>query len=369
MDTSADTLKPAINEMPDSAVTDFANDPNGGLLFRFQTLSVKNSPHGGQPEAWYKCGNSRKVIIRLGPLNAAKYVVRPAKGYNLKTLPEASYSGSRITQIWDKDEHGNRHRRYTAENIDGVDGVAIQEHANPDHEYKNAPRTYVKCKFINIAEEDQDKLSDGFAWIPKADLDPLFDDEVIMLMINAVWNAQEKKYLLHERKAGRDIPDRLPSVCPLDEFKREKRSRTRSASPRTSLEDARPGSGAKRGATATPRKLNGIMHESSQTEFKQEPEEDGLFVQQTQATEPHRPPPAVDPESSLQQVEKREPLRFNKWTYIAELKRSEKWDTMSEKEQAKRMAKALATYHHYREERLRMGDIEEPDDEDEEEEI
>jgi hypothetical protein len=42
---------------------------------------------------------------------------------------------------------------------------------------------------------------------------------------------------------------------------------------------------------------------------------------------------------------------------------------MSEKEQAKRMAKALATYHHYREERLRMGDIEEPDDEDEEEEI
>lgn len=54
--------------------------------------------------------------------------------------------------------------------------------------------------------------------------------------------------------------------------------------------------------------------------------------------------------------------------YTAELRRSEKWDTMSEKEQAKRMAK-VASYYHYREERLRMGDIEESDDEEEEERI
>ncbi len=366
MDTSADVPRPVENVALDPA----EGFDNSSLIVRFNKLAITNSTRGGQPEAWCKRGTSRKVIIRLGPPEAAKYVFRSAKGYNLRNLPEASYSASRITQIWDVDEHGNRHRRYTAENIDGIVGVAIQERADPDHEYKNAPTTYLKVVFVNIAEEDQRKLTNGLAWIPKADLDPLYEDEEIMAVINIVWDRQEKLYNLHERKAGRDNLDRLPSVCPLDVFKREKRSRTRSASPRTSLENARPRSSAKRGATATPTKLNKIMRESSDIDVKQEPKDDSLFVQQPKATgETHRSSAAADLPGAAQKAEKQEPLRFSKWTYITELRRSEKWDTMSEKEQAKRMAKALARYHHYREERLRMGDIEESDDEEEEEEI
>ncbi|KAJ5364967.1 uncharacterized protein N7496_010680 [Penicillium cataractarum] len=102
---------------------------------------------------------------------------------------------------------------------------------------------------------------------------------------------------------------------------------------------------------------------------KQEPEEDSTFSQQPKET--GEPPLSsnADIPSAGQKAEKQELLRFNKWTYIAELRRSEKWDTMSEKEKANRKAEALARYHHYREERLRMGDIEERDDDDEEEEI
>ncbi|KAJ5460996.1 uncharacterized protein N7458_002548 [Penicillium daleae] len=366
MDTSADVTRPVKNMVPDPA----EGFDDRSLIVRFNKLATTNGQRGGQPEAWCKRGTSRKVIIRLGPPEAVKYVFRSAKGYNLRNLPEASYSASRITQIWDVDEHGNRHRRYTAENIDGIIGVAIQERADPDREYKNAPTTYLKVVFVNIWEEDQHKLTNGLAWIPKADLDPLYEDEEIMAVINTVWDQQEERYNQHEKEAGGDDFDRLPSVCPLEVFKREKRSRTRSASPRTSLENARPWSGAKRGATATPTKLNKIMRESSDRDVKQEPEEDSLFVQQPKETgEPPLSSTVADLPSDAQKAEKREPLRFNKWTYIAELRRSEKWDTMSEKEKAKRMAKALARYHHYREERLRMGDIEEPDDDDEEEEI
>ena len=110
-------------------------------------------------------------------------------------------------------------------------------------------------------------------------------------------------------------------------------------------------------------RLGKAERESPERYIKQEQEEEpDLFVQQPQTpAATARQSNVVDLESTSGQGEKREPLKFNVDSYIAQLRKTEKWNTMSEKEQAKRAAKALANYDHYKEERLRMGDIEEED--------
>lgn len=122
------------------------------------------------------------------------YKIQSTKRYNLRNLPEASDKNSRITQIWDRDENGRRHRRYTVENIKGIIGIVILEYANPGYEYLKAPRTYLKIKCINIANEDQTNLLlGGYAWVPKADLDGLFEAEVITHAISKAWEKQEAR--------------------------------------------------------------------------------------------------------------------------------------------------------------------------------
>ena len=355
-----------VSEPPANGATPGSADETGthddGILVSFRNLSLGNSLYGGQPEAWCSSGRSRKAIVRHGPLKGAKYKLQSAKGYNLRELPEVSDKNSRITQTWDKDEHGTRHRRYTVENIEGIVGVVIQERADSEHVYKTAPRTYLKIKCINIAKDDQKKLlPDGSAWVPKADLDGLFEAEVIMDAISEAWKRQEERYILHEEGVGRNSPDRLPSVCPLDVFVREKRSRTRSATPKSSLEGINPPSSSSQSPASM--RLGKAERESPERYIKQEQEEEpDLFVQQPQTpAATARQSNVVDLESTSGQGEKREPLKFNVDSYIAQLRKTEKWNTMSEKEQAKRAAKALANYDHYKEERLRMGDIEEED--------
>jgi hypothetical protein len=237
--TNKNTSEPPVNAMPGS-VDGNANEEDG-MLVSFQKMSIGGSQFGGQPEAWFSTGSSTKAIVRHGPLKGAMYKIQSAKGYNLRNLPEASDKNSRITQIWDRDENGRRHRRYTVENIEGIVGIVILEHANPDYEYLKAPRAYLKIKCINIANEDQKLLlPGGCAWVPKADLDGLFEAEVISHAITTAWDKQEDRWLAYEEGAGRSSPDRLPSVCPLDAFIREKRSRTHSAPPQVIGQISKP---------------------------------------------------------------------------------------------------------------------------------
>ena len=367
--TDEDRSEPSANSAAPRSIDETTSEDKG-MLVSFRKLSLGNSFYGGVPETWCRSGFSTKAIVRYGPMKAAKYMLKSAKGYNLKTLPEVSDKNSRITQIWDKDENGKRHRRYTVENIEGIVGVVVQEGRDSDRVYKTAPRTYLKIKFIDIAKDDEKNyLSDGCAWVPKSDLDGLFEAEMILDAINEAWDKQEERYHSYENGAGRGSPDRIPSVCPLGVFDREKTYRARSATPKSSLKGINPPPSFKQSPAFM--RLGKTERNSPEPYIKQEEaeEESGLFVQQ-----PHTPAAiprqsnVVDLESTSGPGEKREPLKFNVDSYIAHLRKKEKWNTMSEKEQAKRAAKALANYDHYREERLRIGDIEEEDEEEEKEE-
>jgi hypothetical protein len=317
------------------------------------------------------------------------YKIQSAKGCNLRNLPEASDKNSRITQIWDRDENGRRHRRYTVENIEGIVGIAILEHANPDYEYLKAPRAYLKIKCINIVNEDQKLLlPGGCAWVPKADLDGLFEAEVITHAITIAWDKQEARWLAYEEGAGRSSPDRLPSVCPLDAFLREKRSRTHSASPRSSAKSRSPKSKFRRSpssiiidsietpANATSPVKRPVEVKREEADYsdlsavpEQKEEDPDLFVQQPPTPTPNAAPrqsDVVNFERTSGQGEKREPLTFNVDSYLAQLRETEGWNTMTEKDQARRAARALKNYPEYKRRRLEIGDIEEEEEEEEE---
>ncbi|KAJ6112298.1 hypothetical protein N7523_008359 [Penicillium sp. IBT 18751x] len=108
--TNKDTSEPPMSMMPGSLGESVKEEDD--MLVSFQKMSIGGSQFGGQPEAWFSTGSSTKAIVRHGPLKGAMYNIQSAKGYNLRNLPEASDKNSRITQIWDRDENGRRHRRF-----------------------------------------------------------------------------------------------------------------------------------------------------------------------------------------------------------------------------------------------------------------
>lgn len=326
-----------------------------GMLVSFRKMSLGNSLYGGVPEAWCSSGFSRKAIVRHGPLKAAKYMLQSAKGYNLKKLREVSDRNSRITQIWDRDENGKRHRRYTVENIEGIVGVVVQEGRDSDRVYKTAPRTYLKIKFIDIAKDDEKNyLSDGCAWVPKADLDGLFETEMILDAINEAWDKQEERYHSYENGAGRGSPDRLPSVCPLDVFHREKRSRTRSATPKSSIEAVHPQSKLKKSPGAS------TIIDFSEPAAQARPPYDGvaevkeedidypsLSVVPEQRPEVLSNPPAEKPVSAETPQVGSDPITFSKTEFFSRKAEEEDWDNLSRDQLAvqKTIADALWLVH------------------------
>lgn len=54
----------------------------------------------------------------------------------------------------------------------------------------------------------------------------------------------------------------------------------------------------------------------------------------------------------------RQPQRFNLESYLEEKRKADQCDILSDQEVEAKKAKALAAYHHYKEERQAMGDIE-----------
>ncbi|KAJ5195511.1 uncharacterized protein N7498_008949 [Penicillium cinerascens] len=146
---------------------------------------------------------------------------------------------------------------------------------------------------------------------------------VISHAITTAWDKQEDRWLAYEEGAGRSSPDRLPSWRPV-EVKQED-----------------------------------VGYPDLPAVSEQKEEDRDLFVQQP----PTPAPNAADLESTPGQVEKREPLKFNVESYLAQLRRAERWSTLTENEQASRAAIALANYDHCKAQRLKMDDIEEEKEE------
>lgn len=352
--TDEDRSEPSANSAAPRSIDETTSEDKG-MLVSFRKLSLGNSFYGGVPETWCRSGFSTKAIVRYGPMKAAKYMLKSAKGYNLKTLPEVSDKNSRITQIWDKDENGKRHRRYTVENIEGIVGVVVQEGRDSDRVYKTAPRTYLKIKFIDIAKDDEKNyLSDGCAWVPKSDLDGLFEAEMILDAINEAWDKQEERYHSYENGAGRGSPDRIPSVCPLGVFVREKTYRARSTTPKSSIEAVHPQSKLKKSPGAST--IIDFSEPAAQAhppydgaaEVKEEDDDyPSLSVVPEQRPKDLSNPPAEKPVSAETPQVGSDPITFSKTEFFSRKAEDENWDNLSRDQLAvqKTIADALWLVH------------------------
>lgn len=92
----------------------------------------------------------------------------------------------------------------------GVVGVAIMDR-NGNRVYRKAPSTYLKIKWINIAEEDCHLCPDGYIWIPRADLTAMLGREHSDRIIREVWGKQDTKHMQWLEGGGRESPDRSPT--------------------------------------------------------------------------------------------------------------------------------------------------------------
>ncbi|KAJ9480753.1 hypothetical protein VN97_g12777 [Penicillium thymicola] len=218
------------------APVDVDDEEYGEVLNDLKTLSAGRD-QDGEPDAWSRLGRSRVLLVRYGPYKAAKYRVQTANGYDTTGLQKVSELETRISHITYRGQDGEKHKRYTRNNVAGIVGVAIKERKDSTKEYKIAPVAYVKIKWQDIDEADQKLLTRNTCWITNADLITLTDRATAAQKISEAWEKQEQRYNHWQGQIGRDSPDRLPSPCPLDTFKAEKdrtlkRERTNEPFPR-----------------------------------------------------------------------------------------------------------------------------------------
>lgn len=200
------------------APIDVDDDEYGEVLNNLKTLS-NGQDQDGVPDAWSRLGRSRVLLVRYGPYKAAKYRVQTANGYNTTGLQKVSDLETRISHITYRGQDGEKHKRYTRNNVTGIVGVAIKQRNNQAKEYKIAPVAYVKIKWEGIDEADQKLLTRNTCWITNADLITLTDQATAAQKISEAWEKQEQRYNDRQSQIGRGSPDRSPSPCPLDTFK------------------------------------------------------------------------------------------------------------------------------------------------------
>ncbi|KAJ5531431.1 hypothetical protein N7527_004824 [Penicillium freii] len=203
------------------APVDVDDEEYGEVLSDLKTLS-SGRDQDGEPDAWSRLGRSRVLLVRYGPYKAAKYRLQTANGYNTKGLQKVSDLETRISHVTYRDQDGEKHKRYTRNNVVGIVGVAIKERKDSTKEYKTAPPVYIKIKWQDIDEDDQKLLKRNTCWITNADLITLTDQATAARKISEAWEKQEQRYNHWQGQIGRDSPDRSPSPCPLDTFKAEK---------------------------------------------------------------------------------------------------------------------------------------------------
>jgi hypothetical protein len=183
-------------------------------------------------------GRSRFFILRSGPRRAPSYEFRRTNGFSTDGF--LNLSDYRITLIKDKNDRGGKDWRYTSKNVIGIVGSAI-EVTDPLKERKRAPQTWIKIKWKNIHEDDQEMLLVNVdfldtlsmrhsSWITKSDLVRLMGREIATSNIIGAWKSQEALHLKYLRERGQE---RSPSLCPLEVFAagKQRREASRSLSP------------------------------------------------------------------------------------------------------------------------------------------
>jgi hypothetical protein len=214
---------------------DPSEDDDDELLVGMKKLSTVDYSDG-VADAWCRVRRAKKLIVRYGPPQAAKYVIQPGVGYNTDGLQEVSDAESRLCDIKIKDGRGEKHRRYGLENIAGIYGVAIMDLPH-NSTFSKAPTTYIKIKWKDIDEEHKHLCREGCNWIRRTDLKDLIGEEMAELKIKQAWERQETRYNTWTRKRAVGTVERSPTPFPLDVY-RQRREESRSplnVRPRTTI--------------------------------------------------------------------------------------------------------------------------------------
>lgn len=338
------------NSAPPQVSTQKSDDETDGKIERvlenFKELSVQDENE--TPEAFFISGRSVNLIVRCGPPGAAWYKVRSGNGYNTKGLQNVSDEDTRILKVKYKDEGGRKHRRYGRNNLGSLVAVLIVEPSNPAKRYKMPPRTYVKLEWHDIDEKDTGRLTDGCCWETRADLVAATEAELANTKIIRTWNAQEEDHLDYLKD-----PYRGSSVCPLDDFFKEKKERLPEVGLSTRMKEMSTSSSSSPsiGKSADPGKSKRTESEILEaSNIKQEHDDDDLFV----APASPRKPKNVDLDENNQE-EKGKPLEFSKKSYMKEMGEIDDWDDMDDDKRRAEKAIALANYHHYRKRMKELG--------------
>ncbi|KAJ5611999.1 hypothetical protein N7510_005193 [Penicillium lagena] len=195
-------------------------------------------------DGWGTLRRSAFVILQYGPRHGAKYKAKYKSGYNTSGMNNISDRAERISLLKDDDGRGRKTWRYSKYNVAGIYGVAFEERKNPTKSYKSDPCVWVKIKWKNLRQEDDEKLSRSCSWIPKSDFSRLCGDkDATESKITEVWDKQEQRYLRWLRnEPGRGNDDRSPTPCPLNAYTkepRERRSTSRLDTPEMRVSSAR----------------------------------------------------------------------------------------------------------------------------------
>ncbi|KAH3185732.1 hypothetical protein KXV92_006042, partial [Aspergillus fumigatus] len=141
--TPASIMNPVKKGHGRSHVGHSGDDKFDDMLVRLESLPTVDHS-GGVGDAWFRARRSIRMIVRCGPPHAAKYVFQPGHISLTRGLQEVSNAESRLCNIMTTDDKGERRRRYGAENIVGIAGVAI-----------SAEGTYLKLIWTGIDKEHQ----------------------------------------------------------------------------------------------------------------------------------------------------------------------------------------------------------------------
>ena len=363
-DTDHSNSGPAKSGTPDG--NDRNNEPE--LLEDFENLSIDeggSSRHIGDIEGFGGQKSRRFFIFRTGPIQAPKYEFRRTNAYDTKGFKNLSIFNNRISQLKWEDENGEEHWQYTRENIAGIAGIAVEERENIDKCYVKSPETWVKIKWTGIKEEHWVLLVSGHSWIPRSDVNRLVSRNITTKRIRSAWNNQETRYIKAMQSDGK-LKDRSPSPFPLDIFDSEKvkreRTRTQSAMPFSHLgSDQLQSAPTSKPIQSIEVNQNRAPVTHTTDGVKKEPEEQEI----NSISPPHSPHQNGQSNTSDREdsekasTKKRTPKKFNIDTYMADMEKIEKWGDLDEAEREIRHAKALANWHHYRDERKARGDEEE----------
>ncbi|CAG7932680.1 unnamed protein product [Penicillium olsonii] len=336
------------------------------VLVDLKKLSIGRDQNG-EPDAWSRLGRSLVLLVRYGPKKAAKYRVQTANGYNTTGLQKISKLKSRISHVTYESQDGEEHKRYTRNNIVGIVGVAIHERKDTTKDYKSAPTAYVKIKWQDIDEADQNLLTRGCCWITSADLVRLTDRNTAEQKISDAWEKQEQRYNHWQGQTGRDSPDRSPTPCPLDTFRagksqRVKRELTATELPLKSIER---GLGARNTLSESgqsermlgKRPAVGMGEPSISAKMKQELDsEDELFVSNRDSANKSEAGSTSAPQGE-QPSSDNQVVTFSVKTYLGDKAKARgwDWDKMSTVERESKENELLATYSYYKRQMELLG--------------